>query len=79
MGARRVVGLQRPVAAHLLERHPPEEQRVGDLPLLSKHRLDVRYGVLAAGGAEAALGRFGDPSSVIFAVMIRPRMLPSAG
>jgi hypothetical protein len=27
MGARRVVGLQRPVAAHLLERHPPEEQR----------------------------------------------------
>jgi hypothetical protein len=43
--------LHRPVAAHLLERHPPEEQRVGGLPLLSKHRLDVRYSVLAAGGA----------------------------
>jgi hypothetical protein len=53
--AGRVVGLQRPVAAHLIERHPPEEQRIGGLALLPKRRLDARYIVLAAGGVEPAL------------------------
>jgi hypothetical protein len=57
---RRVVGLQRPVAAHLLERDPPEEQRIGGLALLPERRLDVRYVVLAAGGVEPALGRVDD-------------------
>jgi hypothetical protein len=58
--SRRVVGLKRPVAAHLLERHPPEEQRIGGLALLPKRRLNVRYIVLAAGRGEPALGRFDD-------------------
>jgi hypothetical protein len=49
---RRVVGLQRPVAAHLLERHPPEHRRIGGLALLARRRLDARYIVLAAGGIE---------------------------
>jgi hypothetical protein len=60
--ARRVVCLQRPVPAHLLERHPPEQQRIGGVALLAKGRLNVCVidrGVIA-GRIEPTLRRLDD-------------------
>jgi hypothetical protein len=74
--ARRVVCLQRPGPAHLLECHPPEQQRIGGLALLANCRLNVcliDLGV-GAGRVEPALVASMTPSSVMFSVTIRSLM-----
>ena len=64
--------LLRPVAAHLLESHPSDEERVSRLALLRKRRHDVGLidlGIVAGRMNQPSVASI-TPSSVMFSVTI---------